>query len=121
MITKYFNYLIITSAIVISPCIASDQIADPTMPANYKNNSSLNSSQELTAAIPYEWVLNSTLISPYQKIAIINGKQLKVGEEINQAIIKYITHQQVTLSYQEKIITLSLQKSFISQIKDSQL
>jgi len=105
--------------LLTSQCLAADQIADPTMPANYKQAISNNSSQQTLSTIPYEWVLNSTLISPEYKLAIINGKHLKVGETINGAIVKRISYQQVILNYQKKDITLSLQRSFISQIKDS--
>jgi len=105
--------------LLASHCIAAEKIADPTMPANYKQAISNNSSQQELSATPYEWVLNSTLISPEYKLAIINGKHLKVGETINGAIVKRISYQQVILSYQKKDITLSLQQSFISQIKGS--
>lgn len=97
----------------------ADQLVDPTMPDSYKaNNSVVMSSQTLEAeGSRYEWVLNSTLISPSHKLAIINGKQLNLGDEINGAIVKKIAHQQVMLSYQNEIVTLSLHQSFISQIK----
>jgi len=96
----------------------AEPLVDPTMPERYKATSNVTSSQILTGS-SYEWVLNSTLLSSKQQLAIINGVQLAVGEEINGALVKQINHQQVLLSYQNKIITLSLHKSFISQIKSS--
>jgi len=100
-------------------CWAVEQISDPTMPAHYKVNSVSNSSNKSIVPAHYEWVLNSTIISPHLKVAIINGKQLKIGDEINGAILKQIGHQEVSLRYEEQTITLLLHHSFISQIKSS--
>jgi len=99
---------------------AVEQLSDPTMPTHYKASRLANTSDLSLAVENYVWVLNSTMISPHLEVAIINGKQLKVGEEINGAILKRIDHQQVELSYEEKTITLILHHSFISQIKSSQ-
>ena len=100
--------------------MASEQLPDPTMPTYYhETRPTITTSVEDidSPSISFDWVLNSTLISPYQKVAIINGQHLKLNEEIDGATIKRITHQQVDLDYQGQIITLSLHRSFISQIK----
>lgn len=114
----FFQRIILLSIIVYSSHNYAEPLVDPTMPERYKATSNVTSSQILTGS-SYEWVLNSTLLSSKQQLAIINGVQLAVGEEINGALVKQINHQQVLLSYQNKIITLSLHKSFISQIKSS--
>jgi len=98
---------------------AVEQLSDPTMPAHYKASRLTHTSDQSLAAKNYEWVLNSTIISPHLEVAIINGKQLKVGEDINGAVLKRIGHQQVELSYEDQTITLILHHSFISQIKSS--
>lgn len=58
------------------------------------------------------------MISSHQKVAIINGRQVMLGEEINGATLTKIDHQKVELEYQDQTITLSLQRYFISHIKD---
>ncbi len=98
---------------------ATEQISDPTMPAHYKSTMVVSTSGSILLPEHYEWVLNSTIISPSLKIAIINGRQLKLGESINGAILKNIKHQEVILDYQGETITLLLHHSFISQIKSS--
>ncbi|MDC9725157.1 MAG: hypothetical protein PSN44_04470 [Gammaproteobacteria bacterium] len=98
---------------------AIEQIADPTMPANYKAAMIVSTPEQALLSEHYEWVLNSTIISPHLKLAIINGRQLKLGENINGATLKRIEHQKVELSYQDQTITLLLHHSFISQIKSS--
>jgi len=111
------HFIVISLALVSVNCWATEQISDPTMPAHYKVNRTSNISDKPIVPVHYEWVLNSTMISPHLKIAIINGKQLKIGDDINGAIIKQIDHQKVSLRYNEETITLLLHHSFISQIK----
>ena len=116
----YRYSLLIASLMLLSfNCSAAAQLVDPTMPAGYKKPSSTVSSQQLSPT-QYEWTLNTTIISPVRKLAIINGKKLSIGEEINGAILMSIEHQQVKLSYENEIITLRLHHSFISQLKSSE-
>ena len=117
-----FTLLSLLLVVINQNVMASEQIPDPTMPAHYQNvrPSASTTSLEVTDTqqpVLFDWVLNSTLISPYQKIAIINGQHLKVNDQIDGATIKRITHQQVILDYDGQSITLSLHQSFISQIK----
>lgn len=118
MIMFRSKFIIILSITLFSNALfAVEKLADPTLPANYKQHTYIASAeQEISTAMPYEWVLNTTIVSPYQKIAIINGQQLKVGEEINGAKIILISHQHVVLSFNNKKIDLLLQRSFISEV-----
>jgi len=111
------SYIIILSTLLSLNTWAAEQLSDPTMPPHYKVNQA--SSSVPISASHYEWVLNSTIISPHLKVAIINDRQLKVGEEINGAVVKNISHQKVELVYQKQTITLLLHHSFISQIKST--
>lgn len=114
----YRYSLLIASLMLLSFNCSAAQIVDPTMPAGYKKPSSTVSSQQLSPT-QYEWTLNTTVISPVRKLAIINGKKLSIGEEINGAILMSIEHQQVKLSYENEIITIRLHHSFISHLKSS--
>jgi len=93
------------------------QLIDPTMPAHYKSDTGIVADIVVADSIAPSWTLNSTLMSPKQKIAIINNRQLIVGDEIDGAVIKEIGHQHVKLLYQDQIITLDLHRSFISKMK----
>jgi MSHA biogenesis protein MshK len=113
----YRHSLLLVSLMLISFNCFAVQLADPTMPAGYKPPSSTITSQ--LAPTQYEWTLNTTVISPSRELAIINGKVLSVGDEINGAILLSIEHQQVKLSYKDDVIILKLHHSFISQLKSS--
>ena len=99
-------------------CAAVDLLVDPTMPAGFKATTSTIAPIKKTNSSP-QWSLDSTIISPYQRIAVINGKHLTIGEEINEATLVNIEHQQVELLQQDKLIVLSVKKSFISQLKST--
>ena len=107
-------------------CVAEqiEQLADPTMPATYNANDNNTTTTVVTSPQQpinkTKLVLNSTIVAPSHKVAIINGVQLKIGDDINGAIIRHIDHQQVKLQKKDgEIVTLSLQKSFISDMKSS--
>lgn len=92
----------------------ADTLRDPTRPSHYQSQSANIPIQTSTGK---QWVLHSTLISPKQKLAIINGKTLAVGDEINGATVITIQHQSVELMIDDTKTVLSLQKSFIEQIQ----
>ncbi len=115
-------FIVITALFSLN-CVA-EELVDPTLPSIYP---AVSSSTEITT-IPTpqssrsatKLILNSTIVAPSRKIAIINGVQLKIGDEVNGAIIRHISHQQVELVQQDgEIIILSLQKSFISDMKSA--
>ena len=91
-------------------------LVDPTRPASYHAQSPVQ--QQVPAPTTHrEWTLNTTIISSYQKLAMINGKRLAIGDDINEATLLDIDHQKVKLRYEGKVITLTLYNSFISEIK----
>ncbi|MBL1320762.1 MAG: hypothetical protein COA63_006825 [Methylophaga sp.] len=104
-------------------CVAQ-QLTDPTRPATYssaKSVSTVANSQHVVVKTNTKLTLNSTIVASNHKVAIINGVQFKVGDKLNDgAIVQSITHQQVKLLQEDgEVITLSLQKSFISDMKST--
>lgn len=103
----------------------AEELPDPTMPANFNARDTVitaeSPQQQLVTNATLKLTLNSTLVSPSHKVAIINGVQFKVGDELTDgSILKSITHQQVKIQQQDgSIVTLTLQKSFISNMKSS--
>jgi hypothetical protein len=105
-------------------CVAQ-QLTDPTRPATYssptKPVSTVETAQHNVINTDIKLILNSTIVANNHKVAIINGVQFKVGDDLNDgSIIQSITHQQVKLLQKDgEVITLSLQKSFISNMKST--
>ncbi len=113
-----YLYTSILSLFLVSVSVVAAPLVDPTMPADYKAKHSITADVIIPDSPESPiWVLNSTLIDPYRKIAIINGQQLVIGDEINEAEVIEISHQSVKLRYQNELITINLHRSFISEIK----
>ncbi len=118
MMTQPRLLLLLNLAFYSIHCAAFEQLIDPTMPANLNVKTPYIAPviTKKTDSSP-KWSLDSTLISPYQMIAIINGKHLTIGDEINGATLVKIDHQRVELLAQNELIVLSLERSFISQLQ----
>lgn len=113
---RYYT-LLFSLAIPINSVIANPLFVDPTRPAGYKTTVEEKKIVKTTVESP-AWELKTTLIDPYQKIAIINDQQLIIGEIINGAELIEIKHHQVKLRHQGKFIILDIEhSSFLDQIK----
>jgi len=108
--------LLLTLSLSVNSVVAAPLLMDPTRPAGYKTT--VEEKKIVTSAQPAKWELKTTLIDPYQKIAVINDKQLKIGEVINGAELIEIDHHHVKLRHQGEFIILDLEHStFLGQIK----
>ena len=114
--------------IVFSLCILpysamADILVDPTRPVGYIAPVVQSEAQPAKTNSARQWTLNTTLVSPYQKIAMINGKRLEVGDSINQAVVIAIDHQKVDLQHERdgSTFTIKLHNSFISKINPGSL
>ncbi len=103
-------------------CIA-EQLIDPTRPSNYTAPTrpvlSDETMQQVAVNTETIFVLKSTIVAPNYKIAIINDVQFKVGDKLSDgSIIKSIDYQQVKLlQHDGDLVTLSISKPFISELK----
>ncbi len=110
--------------VLFSFSCAAAQLTDPTRPATYsptKYVSTVETAQHVVVNTGTKLILNSTIVASNHKVAIINGVQFKIGDEVGDgSVVQSITHQQVKLLQKGgDIITLSLQKSFISNMKST--
>jgi len=113
--SRYYT-LLLSLAIPINSVIAEPLLIDPTRPTGYKTTVE-NKKVVKTVEAP-KWELKTTLIDPYQKIAIINDQQLQIGEIINGAELLEIGHHHVKLRYQGEFIILDIEHStFIGELK----
>lgn len=85
---------------------ASFGLDDPTRPSGY------------TAAATQQILqLDSVLISPSRKVAVINGTAVSVGEKVAGATVLAIGEQQVKLSRDGKHIVLKPRITTIRQVQ----
>jgi MSHA biogenesis protein MshK len=87
--------------LVWMPLVQAQALPDPTRPAN---QSDWNSGMTATSGP----VLQSVLISPQRKIAIISGQAVSVGEKFGGATLIRISEGSVVLRSDNKLQTLKL-------------
>lgn len=97
-------------------CFAGE-MTDPTKPSAYSIEAGTATEKE-AGPVETTWVLNSILISPQRKVAVINGKQVIEGGKIDQYLVKKIDTYQVTLTddLDEQVLTLGsyrLEKKYL--------
>lgn len=111
---------IILSLLITRSAVADIELRDPTKPSYLENNSSVSKTvtpEAPTTESTQTWTLETTLADSKRIIAIINGQQVRVGDEVDGAYVLKITHQQVTLKHNDKLFDLQLHKSFTSFMK----
>lgn len=103
--------LIIMSLLSCTSGAAETTLIDPTQPSGHSQPAVLGS------AAPASWQLTATHITPYKRLAIINGTQVAEGGRIGNARVLNISHAQVRLDAQGDIITLRLVQSEVRKTR----
>jgi hypothetical protein len=87
---------------VMLPLAGATALMDPTRP--YDASWSARQSGHTSSG----WVLNSTLVSPHRRLAVINGVHVAEGESIGSATVLRIRKLDVLLQAPNKRIRLKL-------------
>ena len=105
--------LLIVPAIVIAPNASAESLPDPTRPSNYSEVT------DIKAQLPKEfisWNVAAIRSSATGRNAIVNGRLVKVGDEIDTATIVDITSNSVVLAHDSKRLVLKLIPAEIKKI-----
>jgi len=108
------HYFILSIAIFnffFTVMVSASMLIDPTRPFNWRPVAPVqeNDDMEVEAvkiAVPKEWHVSFLLYSSQRKIAIINNKIVKIGEEVEGAKVTAIRPNGVTLVYQQTTLTI---------------
>ena len=84
--------------------VAAGSMADPTRPSRLTTHPA----QQTSGTVASSWVLNSTLVSPYRRVAVINGVHVSEGETVGNATVLQIRKLDVDIQASGKRITLPL-------------
>lgn len=97
---------------------ADADLPDPTRPADYSVAISVKQTTPKTRA---EFKLNAVRISAADRSAIVNGRLVRVGDDIGTAKVKEINIQNIVLDYDRKMMTVPLYANGINKLyKDSE-
>ena len=78
--------------------------SDPTQPVG----SVTTTARAAGPAAPAGPVLQSTLVSPQRRVAVISGKQVRVGDKVNGAVVTEISPYEVRMKQGGRETTLRL-------------
>jgi MSHA biogenesis protein MshK len=95
-----------------SQALAQQPLPDPTRPAVL---SGVRTGAPAEKQIARQWKLTSTLIAPQRRIAVINGRAVKVGEKIDGAELVGVQPGSALLHRAGRTIQLKLISGTVKQ------
>jgi MSHA biogenesis protein MshK len=112
-VEKMNKYMIASAVLLIATMAQADAgLPDPTRPADYSVTRTI---KQITPKQRTEFSVNAIRISEFDRSAIINGRLLRVGNEIGTAKIREINATEVVLEYERKLLTVPLYSQSISK------
>ena len=97
--------VMLVSAMSMYTGLHGETLPDPTRPANYAGSMAVQ--QELPDKL-INWKVRAIRTSERGRNAIVNGRLVKVGDEVDSATIVDITSDTVVLSHDRKQLVLRL-------------
>ncbi len=91
---------------------ADSNLPDPTRPADYSVSYSV---EQISPKKRAEFKLNAIRVSDIDRSAIVNGRLVRVGDDIGTAKVREINSQDVVLDYDRKLITIPLYAKAINK------
>ena len=100
---RYDSVLIAGVCMAVASTVYAQTLRDPTRPAMVANSKGVAARAEQSG-----WILQSVLISPERRYAIINGEVVPLGGEVAGAELVAIAPERVTLRTPEGLRVLHL-------------
>lgn len=103
-IKQGFNLLLILCSLLTALSLCASVLIDPTRPTTrHKTTTSDN-----VGAVVRSWKLESTLVAPDRRVAVINGKLVSEGESVDGARVIEIRKLDVLVQTPTRRMTLQL-------------
>lgn len=106
---RVFSVLLLSAAVMVEA--NTPDVRDPTTPLGHLTNNAISSGAQ-------QFALNSILISPQRKLAIINGSTLREGQTVpgsaNVTVLR-ISAQEVVLQLANQTQVLRLSPSIVKR------
>jgi MSHA biogenesis protein MshK len=94
--------LLLVATLGVSSAPAAQSMGDPTRPPN------VTAGTDNAESEPAAYQLQSVLIAPGRKVAIVNGETVHIGEKVGDAVVRNISESGVVLQYPDRSETLKL-------------
>lgn len=97
---------------------ANTELPDPTRPANYvTENTAPVYVEEIVTNEKISWKVSAIRISKNDRSAIVNGRLVRVGDEISFATIFEINPLSIVINYEEQKLIVRLFNKVIKNYK----
>lgn len=90
---------------------AEEEFRDPTRPPDVSAPAARSDQGEETR----EWILTSVLVSGQRRVAVLNGRQVSAGDEIDGARVVEVNTTGVTLAYGTQRFTVPMVRAVKSK------
>lgn len=84
--------LLVAGALTSFGAPAIEGLTDPTRPLHYASGG-----DSYLDELKKKYILNSVIVSDQRRVAVINGKRVKEGDRVRNALVSRIAKSQVTL------------------------
>lgn len=98
--------------LLTSISLHANVLTDPTQPATRQKTVNTNS----VSTVVHSWKLESILVAPNRRVAVINGKLVSEGEYVDGARVIRIRALDVLVQTPNKRITLQLLPDIVTKI-----
>jgi MSHA biogenesis protein MshK len=99
--------ILMLATVIILAAEHGSALPDPTRPADYFTSTVTRDEQPMVQE-SINWNLTAIRTSPQGRSAIVNGKLVKVGDEIDSGKVLEITSTSVVLEYSRKQLEINL-------------
>jgi hypothetical protein len=96
------NKVLCLAAVLFSAPAVAATFSDPTQPMGFSGTA------RTAPTAPAGPLLQSTLVSPQRRLAVISGKQVRVGDTVNGAVVTEISAYHVRMTQGGRETTLRL-------------
>ena len=102
------------------PAQAATTLPDPTRPADYLVTPAFVEVEELPGEL-VDWSVTAIRISSKDRSAIVNGRLVRVGDEIGPARVLEINPVSIVLDYDNKHVNVKLFSDRIKKVTNKQV
>lgn len=94
---------ILASLLLTLNCTYAQELRDPTQPSYYSAGDNVYQER-----LRQSYRLHSVLVGPDRRVAVINGKRVRVGEKVDEAVVQKISKSSVTLQIPGTVFVINL-------------
>ena len=107
---KFAVRTLLAVGLVVGGSVAGEELPDPMRPPQVRVRSAT-----VPASAPSHWQLHMTRISPGQRLAVLNGRLVKPGDEVSGARVVSIGPEAVELRKGDKKFRVALSRASVKR------